>query len=77
MSTVIRLSRCGSKGNPFYRVVVADSSCSRDGKFIEKLGTFRPSADKKGLDLNKERIDYWLNVGAKPSKTVASLVKSI
>ncbi|MCX6113579.1 MAG: 30S ribosomal protein S16 [Proteobacteria bacterium] len=74
MSVMIRMSRQGSKGNPFYRIVVADKSFARDGRFIEKLGTYDPN-NKNGLVLDKERVDYWLSVGARPTQTVASLIK--
>jgi small subunit ribosomal protein S16 len=67
------MSRKGAKGDPFYKVVVADSECARDGRFIEKLGTYDPNV-KNGLTLNMERVKYWLSVGAKPSKTVYSLI---
>jgi small subunit ribosomal protein S16 len=77
MSVIMRMARHGSKGRPFYKVVVADSESPRDGKFIEKLGTFDPRAEQNGITLNKERIDYWLGVGAKPTKTVTSLIKKI
>ena len=74
MSVTIRMSRQGSKGNPFYKIVAADKSFPRDGRFIEKLGTYDPNT-KDGLVLNKERVDYWLGVGARPTQTVASLIK--
>lgn len=74
MSVTIRMSRQGSKGNPFYKIVVADKSFARDGRFIEKVGSYDPN-NKKGLILNKERVDYWLGVGARPTQTVASLIK--
>ena len=74
MSVTIRMSRQGSKGDPFYKIVVADKSFARDGRFIEKLGTYDPNV-KDGLVLNKERVTYWIGVGAQPTKTVASLIK--
>ena len=74
MSVMIRMSRQGSKGNPFYRIVVADKSFARDGRFIEKIGTYDPN-NKNGLVLDKERVEYWLSVGATPTQTVASLIK--
>ena len=73
MSVCIRMSRKGAKGDPFYKIVVADSECARDGRFIEKLGTYDPNV-KNGLTLDMERVKYWLGVGAKPSKTVFSLI---
>jgi ribosomal protein S16 len=73
----IRLSRGGAKKRPFYQVVVADSRNARDGRFIERLGFFNPIATGKEvpLQLNLERVDYWLRNGAQPSERVASLIK--
>ena len=73
MSVSIRMSRQGSKGTPFYRIVVANSDYKRDGRFLEKLGTYDPNA-KDGLSLNMERVQYWISVGARPTKTVYSLI---
>jgi small subunit ribosomal protein S16 len=75
MSVAIRLSRGGSKANPFYRIIVADSCSKRDGKFLEKIGTYSPKSKDKSLEIKKERLEYWLGVGAKPTKTVAALIK--
>ena len=74
---VIRLSRGGSKNRPFYNVVVADSRCRRDGRFIERVGFYNPVATEKdeALRLNQERINYWTDTGAQLSDTVARLVK--
>lgn len=74
---VIRLSRGGSKNRPFYNVVVADSRCRRDGRFIERVGFYNPVASEKdeALRLNQERINYWTGTGAQLSDTVARLVK--
>lgn len=74
---VIRLARGGAKKAPFYQLVAADSRKSRDGKFIEKLGYFNPMARGAAvaLDLNQERVDYWLSQGAEPSQRVANLLK--
>lgn len=74
MALAIRLSRGGRKARPFYRIVVADKRESRDGRFIEKLGTYNPllaNDDEKRVILNQERIQYWLGQGAKPSDRVA------
>lgn len=73
----IRLSRGGIKKRPFYHIVVTDSRNRRDGRFIERLGFFNPTAKGKEvkLNLNQERIDYWLSKGAQASERVASLVK--
>jgi small subunit ribosomal protein S16 len=74
---VIRLARGGSKNRPFYNVVVADSRCRRDGRFIERVGFYNPVAAEgsEGLRLNQERIGYWTGTGAQLSDTVARLVK--
>jgi small subunit ribosomal protein S16 len=73
MAVVLRMSRQGSKKNPFYRIVAADKRCPRDGKFIELLGTYDPR--KKSLRVNAERYGHWVKVGAIPSPTLQSLVK--
>lgn len=74
---VIRLSRGGAKNRPFYNVVVADSRCRRDGRFIERVGFYNPTAAEgaEGVRLNAERIGYWVGNGAQMSDTVARLVK--
>lgn len=74
MAVHIRLSRHGSKKRPFYRVVVTDQRNPRDGRFIERLGTFDPNAEK-GLSLNLERIAHWRSLGAEASPTLDRLVK--
>ncbi|MTJ81804.1 MAG: 30S ribosomal protein S16 [Telmatospirillum sp.] len=74
MSLKIRLSRGGAKKRPFYKIVLADSRSPRDGKFIEKLGTYNPMlpADHaERLVLKEERIKHWLSVGAQPTDRVA------
>ncbi|MGB0697563.1 MAG: 30S ribosomal protein S16 [Rhodospirillaceae bacterium] len=74
MSLRIRLSRGGAKKRPFYRIVVADSRSPRDGRFIEKLGTYNPLLphDHDGrIVVKEERLKYWLSVGALPSDRVA------
>ena len=73
----IRLSRGGSKKNPFYHMYVTDSRSRRDGGYIERIGYYNPGA-KGGeipLSVNKERVEYWLSKGAQPSDRVASLLK--
>lgn len=69
----IRLKRFGKKKQPFYRVVAAHSPNARDGKTLETLGTYDPTKDPILLDLKKDRIAYWISVGAQPSDTVARL----
>lgn len=75
MSVKIRLSRHGSKKNPFYRIVVSDSRSARDGKFVEQLGTYDPRPASGGLKLDKEKIEKWLKRGAQPSQTVSELIE--
>ena len=73
MSVKIRLSRHGAKKRPYYRIVVADIRAPRDGKFIEKVGTFNPLKDKGDdtrLNLQLDRIKHWLGNGAQPTDTV-------
>lgn len=74
---VIRLSRGGSKGRPFYNIVVADKRVRRDGRFIERIGFYNPSAKdgEEGLRLAQDRLSYWIGVGAQTSDTVDRLVK--
>lgn len=74
---VIRLSRGGSKGRPFYDVVVTDNRNARDGQPIERLGYYNPIATSTqvAIHLNIERINYWKNQGAQASLTVSNLVK--
>ena len=74
MSVKIRLTRRGDKKSPFYRMVVADSRCARDGKYVENLGTYNPLKQPFELKLNKERIAYWLGVGATPTETARELL---
>jgi small subunit ribosomal protein S16 len=80
MSLKIRLSRAGAKKRPFYRVVVADSRMPRDGRFIEKLGTFDPlktKDDASRLVLDAEKAKSWLTKGAVPTDRVARLLDSL
>jgi len=74
---IIRLARGGAKKRPFYHIVVADSRKSRDGRFIERVGFFNPIAAGKEvrLEINNDRLDYWLSQGAQASERVAALVK--
>jgi small subunit ribosomal protein S16 len=76
MSLKIRLARGGAKKRPFYRIVVADSRSPRDGRFIEKIGTYNPMLPKDGkrLTLDAERAQHWLKNGATPSERVASFL---
>ncbi len=74
---VIRLSRAGTKKVPFYHVVVADQRKPRDGRFIERLGYYDAVARGRStrIELNKERIEYWVSKGAQPSARVAHVLK--
>ncbi len=72
---VIRLARGGAKKRPFYRVVAADQRMSRDGRFIEQVGTFDPRAEKASINLKLDRVEHWIKVGAQPSNTVKGLIK--
>jgi small subunit ribosomal protein S16 len=74
MSLKIRLARGGAKKRPYFSIVVADSRSPRDGRFIEKLGTYNPMLDRSHADrvtLKPERIQHWLGVGAQPTDRVA------
>ena len=73
----IRLHRVGAKKAPFYRVVVADSRAPRDGRFIEELGTYNPMAESDKLNVDAERVKYWISNGAQPTDTVRGLLKKI
>ena len=75
MSVTIRMSRHGAKKKPFYRIVVCDRRFPRDGRYIEQVGTYDPSARTGGVKLNREKIDSWIKKGAKASQTVSQLIK--
>jgi small subunit ribosomal protein S16 len=77
MAVRIRLARHGAKKKPFYRIVVADSESPRDGKYLENVGTYNPLLDPVQITLKSERIQYWIDKGAKPSDTVRSLLKQV
>lgn len=77
MAVKIRLARGGAKKRPYYRIVIADARCPRDGEFIEKVGTYNPMVARdhaERLTLNEERIKYWLSVGAQPTDRVARFI---
>lgn len=71
----IRLQRQGAKKAPFYHIVVADSRTSRDGKIIEKIGTYDPMTDPSTIVLDKEKVEKWIKNGAKPTDTVKALIE--
>lgn len=74
MATKIRLARHGKKGYPVYHVVVADSRSPRDGKFIEKLGTYNPNTNPATIELNFESALRWIGVGAQPTDTARAIL---
>ncbi len=79
MAVKIRLTRLGSKKKPCYRVVVANATSPRDGKFIEIVGTYNPMIAKENperVKLKQDRIQYWLSVGAQPTERVSKLIKA-
>lgn len=76
MATKIRLQRKGRKDYPFYHIVAADSRAPRDGKFIEKLGTYNPNTEPATVTLNFDRALYWLNVGAQPTDTARTILSN-
>ena len=76
MAVKIRLARHGAKKRPYYRIVVADSRCPRDGKFIEEVGRYNPLVDPAMVKLDMEAVDKWLANGAQPTDTVAALIKT-
>lgn len=75
MATRIRLKRIGAKKKPAYRVVVADSRSPRDGRFIEELGYYQPTANPEVVKIDEEKTLAWLARGAQPSDTVRALLK--
>lgn len=76
MSVSIRLARFGSKKSPFYRIVVTDTRNPRDGRFIERIGTFNPTVEPPVVELNAARLDYWKGHGAKTSATLNRVIKT-
>jgi small subunit ribosomal protein S16 len=76
MAVRLRLTRIGSKKNPIYRVVAADSRSPRDGRFIEIVGRYNPQTDPSTIELDESKIRDWLAKGAQPSGPVARLIKA-
>ena len=74
MATKIRLQRHGRKNYAFYSIVIADSRAPRDGRFIEKIGTYNPNTNPSTVDLKFERALYWVEVGAQPTDTVRNIL---
>lgn len=75
MAVKIRLRRIGAKKNPFYRIVVADSRSSRDGRFIEEIGFYNPLTEPKVIKVDDEKAIKWMSNGAKPTDTVDRLFR--
>ena len=75
MAVKLRLTRVGSKKNPIYRVVAADSRSPRDGKFLEIVGRYNPQTDPSTIDFDEDKVRDWLSKGAQPSGTVSRLLK--
>jgi len=71
----LRLTRKGAKKAPFYRIVAADARAPRDGRFLEILGYYDPTKKPEVLHIKRDRVDYWLSVGAQASDTVRSLIR--
>jgi small subunit ribosomal protein S16 len=75
MAVKLRLTRVGSKRNPIYRVVAADSRSPRDGKFIEIIGRYNPQSEPSLIELDEAKVKDWLGKGAQPTEAVARLIK--
>jgi small subunit ribosomal protein S16 len=71
----IRLARHGATKHPYYRVVAADERNRRDGRFVELLGLYDPNVDPSRVELNMERVEHWLSVGAQPTAKVRDLIR--
>ncbi|TMK73428.1 MAG: 30S ribosomal protein S16 [Actinobacteria bacterium] len=76
MAVKLRLTRVGSKKNPIYRVVVADSRSPRDGRFIEIVGRYNPQTEPSTIELDEQKVKDWLGKGAQPSGAVQKLLKA-
>jgi len=76
MAVKLRLTRVGSKKNPIYRIVAADSRSPRDGKFIEIIGRYNPQSEPSFIEVDEEKACKWLSNGAQPTETVSRLLKT-
>ena len=76
MAVKLRLTRVGSKKNPIYRVVAADSRSPRDGKFIEIVGRYNPQTDPSTIDIDADKVKAWLAKGAQPTESVSRILKA-
>lgn len=72
----IRLTRMGAKKKPFYRIVVKEQRSKRDGAYLENVGTYDPTRNPAAININIERVDYWISKGAQPSETVRRLINT-
>ena len=75
MATKIRLTRMGATKRPSYRIVATDSRSPRDGKIIEKIGTYNPMTEPSTIVLDKEKVEQWIKNGAKPTDSVKALIE--
>ena len=75
MALKIRLARLGAKKKPFYRIVVAESTAKRDGRFLDVVGIYDPNQNPAKIEIKKELLDKWMGEGAQPTDTVRSLLK--
>ncbi len=75
MAVKIRLKRMGKIRAPYYRIVVADSRTKRDGRVIEEIGKYHPTEEPSFIEVDSERAQYWLSVGAQPTEQVAAILK--
>ena len=75
MAVKIRLKRLGEKKSPFYRIIVADSRSPRDGRIVEKIGTYDPMTNPATIKLDKEKVEQWIKNGAKPTDSVKALIE--
>ena len=71
----IRLARGGVKKKPYYRIVVADQRCKRDGRHLERIGFYNPMVKENRFEIDEDRLKHWLSVGAQPSDRVSKLMK--
>ena len=71
----IRLARGGAKKKPYYRIVVADQRCKRDGRYLERIGFYNPMVKDNRFEIDVERLKHWLSTGAQPSDRVGKLMK--
>jgi len=73
----IKLTRTGKKGQPNYRIVIAEARSKRDGKYVEKIGYYNPLAKPKVVKIDKKRYNYWVGKGAQPTETVRKLYEKV